>query len=284
VHALVLLGDNFYPDGLREEELVPRVRANVARPFCPFLASGAPRFGELAGACDLADAERRPVPIVAVLGNHDRVSPESARLQRDVLPRFVANWRLPSEPAAVVELGEGVSLIAFDSNAAFAGEAAAGGDLAALADALRSARGPWRVLLAHHPVAGEGRGDERARYRRYRDAVLEAIEASGVRVQLALAGHEHNLQVLAMEPPGPALQVISGAAAAPRSIRDENPSRLFGVSRVPGFARIDLLGSGDAERLVVSLVLRPRWPRRALGATQLAARFSVDRQGRVAEE
>ncbi|MFM7786579.1 MAG: hypothetical protein ACKPE6_18360, partial [Gammaproteobacteria bacterium] len=37
VDAVVLLGDNFYPDGLLADELVPRIIENVARPYCDFV-------------------------------------------------------------------------------------------------------------------------------------------------------------------------------------------------------------------------------------------------------
>jgi Calcineurin-like phosphoesterase len=279
VDALVLLGDNFYPDGLREVELARRVGADLARPFCRFLAGGAPRFAELAADCARPGATRHPVTILAVLGNHDTVAPESPALQRHAVEQFLASWRMPPGPAAAIELGHGVSLVAFDSTAAFAGGAAAAADLAALEDALREARGPWRVLASHHPVAGAGTGDEQERYVRYRRGVLEAIEAAGVPVQLALAGHEHNLQLLAMDPPGPALQVVAGAGSAPRGIHDDNPRRRFGLDHTPGFARVDLVGEGEDEELVVSLYARPGWPRRVLGATQLVARVAVDRAG-----
>src|SRR5215472_2002649 len=51
VHALVLLGDNFYYKGLQESELLLRVRENVVRPYCRFLALTAPRSEEVASAC-----------------------------------------------------------------------------------------------------------------------------------------------------------------------------------------------------------------------------------------
>lgn len=280
--ALVLLGDNFYPDGLRASELTLRVREDVVRPFCRFVAPDAPRYAEVADACPLADARRHTPPIFAVLGNHDIVAPGSPSLERDAVPRFVANWRLVGDPASVIEMGRGVSLVAFDSNAAFAGEPQAGAQLDALADALQRAQGPWRVLISHHPVAGEGRGDEAEAYARYRRGVRAAIEAAGVDVQLALAGHEHSLQILLLDPPGPVLGVVAGAGAAPRGIHDRNPRRRVAVAHTPGFARVDLVGEGDAERLVVSLYARPGWPRRLLGATQRVALWAVDRAGRAA--
>jgi hypothetical protein len=277
VDALLLLGDLFYDDGLRESELVARVGANLVRPYCRFLALTAPRSSEVASACRAPAAERHWVPIHAVLGNHDYLTPGSVERMRETLPLFLANWHMQKSGASVVELGQGVSLVLFESDPVFAGAAPEG-----LASALRGAAGPWRVLAAHHPIAVVGTS-EREAYDGFRTRVLAEIAAAGVPVQLYVSGHEHNLQVLGMEPPAPPLHVVSGGGSGARSLHDENPRRSVGVASA-GYARIDLAGEGDAQRLVVSLMRVPAAPLRLLGPSRLAARFSVDRAGRVLEE
>ena len=104
VDALVLLGDNFYPDGLRERELAFRVRENVVRPYCAFLALDGPESAEVADACPPERRSAVPTPIYAVLGNHDANLPESPPLQREAVPRFVPNWRMPPGAVEVIEL------------------------------------------------------------------------------------------------------------------------------------------------------------------------------------
>ena len=52
VDALMLLGDNFYPDGLLATELVPRIVENVARPYCAFIDPSAELRPFLDGRCD----------------------------------------------------------------------------------------------------------------------------------------------------------------------------------------------------------------------------------------
>ncbi len=277
VDALLLLGDHFYDEGLREDELVARVRANLVRPYCRFLALTALRSHEVADACELAPAERHPVPLYAVLGNHDYLTPGSDKLQRESVPLFLANWRMPGPGAAVAELGHGVSLVLFDSDPVFRGAAPEG-----LARALREAAGPWRILAAHQPIAVVGTS-EREAYASFRARVVAEITAAGVPVQLYLSGHEHNLQVLAMEPPAPPLHVVSGGGSGARSLHDANPRRRAGLAAA-GYARIDLVGEGEAQRLVVSLMRVPAAPLHMLGPSRLAARFSVDRAGRVREE
>ncbi|MCZ6782202.1 MAG: hypothetical protein O7G30_02740, partial [Proteobacteria bacterium] len=105
--TLLLLGDNFYPEGLTEPELVARLRENLATPYCRFLELAGPRSAALADLCpeSAAAGERR---ILAVLGNHDIVAESSAALQRDAIPEFVSNWRLLDGCAGSVELGHGV--------------------------------------------------------------------------------------------------------------------------------------------------------------------------------
>ena len=113
--------------------------------------------------------------------------------------------------------------------------------------------------------------------------MLAEIAAAGVPVQLYLSGHEHNLQVLVMQPPAPPLHVISGGGSGGRSLHDVNPRRRAGFASA-GYARVDLVGDGERERLVVTLMRVPAAALRVLGASRFAARFSVDRAGRVREE
>jgi hypothetical protein len=277
VDALLFLGDHFYDAGLREDELVARVRVNLVRPYCRFLALTGARSAEVASACELPASERRPVPLYAVLGNHDYLTPGSDVLQRESVPLFIANWRMPAPPTAVVELGHGVSLVLFDSDPVFRGAARP-----QLAAALRAARGPWRILVSHQPIAALGTS-QRETYARFRGAMLAEIAAAGVAVQLHLSGHEHNLQLLEMAPPAPALHVISGGGSGGRNLRDANPRRRAGFASA-GYARIDLAGAGERERLVVTLMRVDTGILNALRTSRFAARFSVDGAGRVREE
>jgi hypothetical protein len=227
VQALVLLGDNFYGHGLRDETLERRVRENVAGPYCHFLVLTRRGRDALRKVCDLAPERTHPVPFIAVLGNHDVGLGQGVALQRRGIPRYVGNWLMP-EHARSYELGAGVSLVAYNSP-----DITHGGPTAELERALRESKGPWRILAAHHPIANPGKGwhaDDTER-------VLAAIEASGVPVHLFLGGHQHSLQALLA--PGAALHVVSGAGGADiRRISPTPHERLFAESRY-GFARVD---------------------------------------------
>jgi Calcineurin-like phosphoesterase len=279
VDALVLLGDNFYYSGLIETELLERLRANLVHPYCRFLALTGPRAREVEDACALPTSERRPVPVLAVLGNHDIKSPDSARLESEVIPEFVANWRLPSALVETVELAPGLSLILFDSNRVIEQR-----DPAPLADAIRGAQGPWRVLAAHHPIGtSKDKGYTPARgFGDYGALIRRAVADAGVPVALMLAGHEHNLQVLSFPPPGPALEIVSGGGSSPVPVVSSSAARRFGLETL-GFARLDFPERPEG-RAVVTLFATSKLGALLGRPPQRVAQWSVDLAGSVRDE
>lgn len=278
VDGLVLLGDNFYDSGLSQETLVARVRTNLVRPYCHFLALTGPESSRVADACPIAEADRRPVPLYAVLGNHDLGRPESARLEQRAVPRMVPGWQMSDGLTRVFELAPGISLVLFESEPAIDDRAAIE---AALVSAVRAARGPWRILATHRPIATDDLGGvPRGGYPRW---VRQALAEAGQPVQLVLAGHHHSLQAFALLEPTALLQIGAGSGSrAEPPLATGHPALLFSQQTL-GFARVDLVGEAESERLVVSLYRVPRWPwLEALRGPALAARFEVDRAGRIA--
>lgn len=266
VDGLVLLGDNFYMHGLRADSLLRQIRTNLVTPYCRFVALDGLLSEQVADACRLGAPDRHAVPIYAVLGNHDHDSSESPALQREVLPFFVSNWHLGRGMAEVVELGEGVSLVLVDSEP-LADEA----DITPLVEALRSSRGPWRIVAAHRPVASVVGAP-------YAEAFRRAFVAAGVPVQLFLSGHEHGLQVMTMQPPYPGLHVVSAGGSDADTIEDRGQ---LWRAEAHGFARIDLAEVDGAPRLVVSMTIVPRFPLAAGRGARRAGCWQVDRAGHV---
>jgi len=248
VDAVVLLGDNFYPGGLLEAELAHRVRENVARPFCHFVRLDGPRSAEVADACPAPAAERHPVPILAVLGNHDYDTRGSARLQRSVLPEFIPNWRMTEGTTGTETLHPRVDLLLLDTSRIFAGRTKR---RRVLAESFATSRSPWLVVAGHHPPTVGSASDDSIATAEAAAFFEQAVERSGVRPQLWIAGHEHNLQLHRGGGEGPALTAIAGAGSEPRQ-PGPRPGAIFAGSGL-GFARIDLVGAGDDEALVVTL-------------------------------
>lgn len=253
--ALVLLGDNFYPDGLRREELAERVRENLAQPFCRFLP--APDV-----ACPVPS---RAVRVLAVLGNHDHKSPESPALQREAIPRLLPAWSVPERPAQAVELGHGVSLVLYDAQ-----ELAEGGSFAPLVEAVRASPGPWRIVVGHHPLTLR-ESDVLGR------AARAALIGIDVPIHLHLAGHRHYLELAHGERP-PFLQAIAGSGSNVRPVKEPLEGSVFQAEK-PGFARVDLVRDPTGDRLVVSLVALPGGLLSGATRPRVAARASVGLAG-----
>lgn len=278
VDGLVLLGDNFYPNGLKERLFKTRLRDDFVAPYCRFLAFTPRGAGSMSETCSLSSDERHPVPIYAVLGNHDYGERESPMLQRTRIPEYVENWKMPREHVELHELPGGVSLVLFDSVALML-RSEERSVRRKLESALQDAQGPWRIVATHFPVANSGQAYTPA----FTKAALEIFQAADVPVHVYLAGHEHNLQAIEMSPPGPFLNLIAGSGSDVREVEEGGPGRLFAEASL-GFVRLDLERRDGEERLVGSFF---RVEDRLAGAGEqheLVTRISVQRDGTVSKE
>lgn len=278
VDALVLLGDNFYDYGLHSDTMVDRIQENVTYPYCRFVGLEGPRSELVAPACTLTEADRHPIPIYAVMGNHDIDSSDSKRIQCQEVSDFVSNWYMPCSYAEVIEIPGGLSLILFDSE-----EFAHPPQMQDLMLTIRSSKGPWRVLAAHRPVSLD-----RTDRHMGQGFVHDAMRVSGVPVHAYLSGHNHSLQLLVEDENGPPLQAIVGSGSRARPpIEGDAPSRRFGASRL-GFARVDVVERNGEQRLVLSLFQTPDLPILAWSHPELVAQWSIgadlDRRDELADD
>jgi hypothetical protein len=269
IDAFVLLGDNFYPSGLRAGELLPRIVDNIARPYCALIEASDELARRLDPAC-LRDNGPRP-RLFAVIGNHDLITPESERLQRKEVPGFVLNWDMPSaDTSRIRELPGGLSLIFLHSGYPW-GEA----EVEQLSSDLRSAKGPWRVLIGHRPpIAGHPQLSR---------MVARAAELSGRVVHAYLAGHVHVVAAIPGVVPAPALTVIAGSGSharrqEEREYRIEQPDLL--VEEL-GFMRLDVMGTSPTDFLRVTLFQAPASAALSFLGNTVLARYHIERDGRV---
>lgn len=267
VDAVVLLGDNFYPDGLRADELVPRILENVARPYCAFVEPSAELAPRLSGICSPVDG---PVPrILVAVGNHDLETPGSVELERDAVPRYVLNWELPAPSSpAVRELPGGLSLVFLDTEWPWGGT-----EVDELAAALEAARGPWRVIVGHRPpITG---------HPKLAKMIQRASVQSGRIVHAYLAGHVHGLAAVRGTQNAPTLTVIAGSGSEVdlQSAPEYRMETVDVVAAKLGFVRLDAFAAaaptGTPAHLRISLqAAPPSAALAALGTTEIA-RYEV---------
>ena len=183
----VTLGDNFYEEGLNRPDH-PRWRTN---------------WEEMYGGLGIR--------IYAVLGNHDYRDPASpkAEMARSQLSR---TWCLP-RLYYTFRAGP-VQLFALNTEPIARGDASAAEQLSWLDGALAASRAPWKVVYGHYPVYTNGEhGGDQGVIPPLRQRVLPILRKH--RVDVYLAGHDHDLEVL--KPDGGVLFLIAGGGG--RSVR-----------------------------------------------------------------
>lgn len=189
--AVVLLGDNFYPDGVS--------------------GTDDPQWSEkfetmYSSPCLLG------LPFYAVLGNHDVRKDPGAQI--DYTAKGSGRWHMPARYYGLV-FGDLLKIAMIDSNwPDYCGFSFCGLDQ--LATGLERHRARWTLVAGHHPLLSGGK------YRRpawFRGQFLKRFYCR-VGADAYLAGHDHNLQSLVAPPGGDGLscgarQLIAGGGGAP---------------------------------------------------------------------
>jgi tartrate-resistant acid phosphatase type 5 len=218
------LGDNFYPNGLNSPT-DPRWDSQWERLYSPL-----------------------GIRIYAVLGNHDywdRRSPaaEIARTRRS------ASWCLPGTHYTFT--AGPVQLFAVDTTPVDEPGKDRDGAMAAqrvwLARALAASRARWKIVFGHHPIYTNGHhGGADGSLPRVRQYLLPLLRENGV--DLYVAGHDHDLQVL--EPEDGVHFVVSGAGGRDLRRFDRDLCRRWGLDLTYGFTVLE----ADAASLSVTFV------------------------------
>ncbi len=166
---ILMLGDNFYPDGVATPD-DERWQKLIVDPYESFR-----------------------VPIFPTLGNHDHHVPGRAQIERTKIDPL---WRMPSEYYTFTRtLGDGtrVQFWALDTTPLAEGDDDPREQLAWFTSSLAAADGnaEWRVVFGHHPVISHGKhGDS--------DDLVDRVETMLAQhhVDLYLAGHDHSLELM----------------------------------------------------------------------------------------
>jgi acid phosphatase len=204
----LLLGDNFYPSGVRSVD-DPLWKSHYLDVY-----------------------EKLLWPLYVVLGNHDHGGNARAQMEyRDPAGR----WRMPS---AYYEFAAGDAVFfALDTTRwSRAQRDWLDGALANAADKR------WRVVFGHHPVFSHGasHGDTPVLVKE----LLPVLERRNV--QLYLSGHDHDRQVLRASPTG-TIFVVSGAGGAELRPVGSGPKSLFGKATF-GAVHVALTAGGAKLR------------------------------------
>jgi hypothetical protein len=220
---MLLLGDNFYDDGIRSTR-DRRWKSGFEAAF------------------PAADFD---LPFYAVLGNHDHNGNVAAQVEYSTRSE---RWRMPgfyykeSFPATGKPL---VDVFFLDTTPLHSGERSARNQLMWLEEQLASSKAHWRIVAGHHALLSGGTSGTLARSFVELTHLLEQY-----RVHAYVAGHDHDLELLSA--PGGWLQVVSGAVSRPRWVRWTQDSLL--ASDEPGYVRI----TATRNDLVLEYVTVPR--------------------------
>jgi len=225
-----LLGDNFYPAGVTSVD-DPQWDA---------------KFVDMYRGLD--------IPFYAVLGNHDYGSGQEGAMSQVAYSDVNPDWVMPN--IFNVFQTDQALVLALDTTLIGLGDPdATEGQAAVFANALGRSDAPWRIAFGHHPYLSDGIHGNAGSYdgvtgngnlvKAFFDQVLCG------KVDLLLAGHDHNLQVLKGPGDCPGTFVVAGGGGAPRyelPARDGNTSK-FSESAL-GFAHLVMKRKSIRVRLV----------------------------------
>lgn len=185
---VLLLGDNFYPAGVRSVDDAQWQSAFV-EPF--------------------AD-ERLQIPFYAILGNHDHEGDPESEIGWSGDER----WRMPAA-YYTFQMPVGAEVVQFfmlDTEALHEELPGHGEQVLWLARELAESAARWKIVAGHHPFHSGGTHDDNPELEGRLGPLLEEHG-----VDLYLCAHDHHRAW--MEAPGLPPQVISGAGSHPRKVR-----------------------------------------------------------------
>jgi acid phosphatase len=209
VDLVLLLGDNFYLDGVRSLD-DPLWKERFEDAFA---------------------GSKLQLPIYAVLGNHDYRGEPDVEIE---YTKKSSRWRMPARWytfSVPMRSGGEVQFFALDSQA-FEGTAPGiAEEKEWLAQELTKSTARWKIAFAHHPALSHGQHGP--------TPGLEAL-IDRSKIDLYVTGHDHDLQVLRSKSGW--VQIVSGTGSSTRDTRWGDDTLFAAAS--PGFAWV---GIGRSE-------------------------------------
>jgi acid phosphatase len=203
VPFILLLGDNFYPRGVKSTE-DPEWRKKFE---------------------DIYHHPSLNIPFYAVLGNHDYGGKPKAQI---LYTETSKRWRMPDRYYSFKrKVGDSteIEFFAIDTSAMLRKKD--NRQISWLKEALKNSRAPWKIVYGHHPIYSYGRHGSSNKIRNQ----IEFLFAKH-KVSLYLAGHNHCLE--ALKPRKGVYYIVSGAGASPKPVKKRRTT-LFAKSKL-GFA------------------------------------------------
>ncbi len=192
VEFVLLLGDNFYEDGVESVD---------DKQFQS-------KFEGMYNSPSLQ------VPFYVVLGNHDYRGNAEAQVEYTGLSK---RWKMPARYytfTQTIDDSTEVQFFALDTNPIAAGDSQAAEQIAWLKSELDKSRARWKIVFGHHPLYSgghHGNDEETLTIRARLEPILEPA------IDLYLSGHDHDQQLI--KPLDKRLHyAVSGAGAKCRDV------------------------------------------------------------------
>jgi acid phosphatase len=207
---VLLLGDNFYPEGVRAVD-DPAWKTHFEQAFA---------------------ADELQVPFYAALGNHDHGGNAEAEVEYGLEG---GRWRMPASYFAFTRSLSPSCDVAFfvlDTTPLRLGDHSADEQIRWFEDKLARSTARWKIVVGHHPVESSGNHGGSSSLQRL-------VEPLFVRygVDLYVSGHDHDLELLKTDVGY--LQLVSGAGSTTRDVGWQDET-LYAEAE-PGFAWLLLL-------------------------------------------
>lgn len=227
-HATLLLGDNFYEDGVDSVD--------------------DPRFEQ--DFNELFEVSRFPMPFYVALGNHDCHQNPDAQVDYSLRN---SRWRMPSRyyKETFCRNNVTVDLCVIDTSLILEQTQTSKRQLEWLRETLLQNDARWRIVAGHHPVLTGGR-------HRASPVIVSTLKPilDECAVDFYVSGHDHDLQLLDSQAGW--RQVVSGAGSKQRSTSWIDAT-LF-AEACPGFVSMTLSNEkayvsyySDNRRLITAM-------------------------------